>query len=107
MRRTILKIEKEDDEPLEIEVNGRRLTGDIERGVFYVAVVLLVSGALWLTVVVVLPLLGIALGVVFAIIGVGIVVVAIGLVLVLLWRVVSAFLEGSTERGRRRDEWDE
>jgi hypothetical protein len=83
MRRTILRIENEDGDPLDIEVNGRRLTGRFERGVFYTAVVLFVLGTLWVTVFIVLPLLGTALGVVFSIIGVGIVVVAIVLALVL------------------------
>ena len=36
MRRTLLRIEKEDGEPLHIEVNGRCLAGRVERGAFYV-----------------------------------------------------------------------
>ncbi len=107
MRRTILKIETQDGDPLEIEVNGRRLTGGFERGAFYAAVALLAFGALWVTVVVVLPLLGIALGVLFSIVGAGIAVAAIVLALVVLWGVVSLLLERSSERRRRRDGWDE
>ena len=107
MRRTILRIEKQDGEPLGIEVNGRLLTGGFERGIFYVAVLLLALGALWVTVVVVLPLLGIVLGVLFSIVGAGIAVAAIVLVLVVLWVVVSLLLERSTERRRRRDDWED
>ena len=107
MRRTILRIEKQDGEPLGIEVNGRRLTGGFERGLFYAAVLLLAFGALWVTVVVVLPLLGFALGVLFSIVGVGIAVAAIVVALVVLWAVISLLLERSTERRRRRDGWDD
>ncbi len=107
MRRTILKIEKEGGEPLEMEVNGRRLTGSFERGAFYAAAALLGFGALWVTVVVVLPLLGIVLGVLFSIVGVGIAVAAIVLALVVLWGVVSLLLDRSSERRRRRGGWDE
>ena len=107
MRRTILKIEKEDDEPLEIEVNGRCLTGRLERGAFYTAVVLLGLGTLWVTVAVVLPLLGIVLSLVVSIIGVAITVVAIVLVLALLWVVISTLLDRLSGRRRGRDELDE
>ena len=41
MRRTILRIEKEEGEPLYIEVNGTRLTGRVERGAFYAVAALL------------------------------------------------------------------
>lgn len=107
MRRTILKIEKADGEPLEIEVNGKRFTGGLERGAFYAAIVLLALGTLWVTLFVVLPLVGAALGVLFSIVGIGIVVVAIVLAFVLLWGVVSLLLERSSERRRRRDGWDD
>ena len=107
MKRTILKVEKEEGRPLEIEVNGRRLTGAVERGAFYTAVVLLALGTLWVTVAVVLPLLGIVLGVLFSIVGVGLVVIVILLALLLLWVVISSLLERSSERRGRGDGWDE
>ncbi len=107
MRRTLLRIEKEDGVPLEIEVNGRRLTGGFERGAFYGAVVLLALGALWVTVAVVLPMFGVILTVLVSIIGVGILVVIIGLVIVFLWSVVSLFLERSFQRRRRTDDWED
>ena len=107
MRRTLLRLEKEDGEPLEIEVNGRRLTGGFERGAFYGALVLLVLGALWVTVAVVLPMVGVVLTVLVSIIGVAILVGIIGLVMVFLWSVVSLLLERSSERRRRADDWHE
>ncbi len=107
MKRTILRIEKEDGEPLDIEVNGRRLTGRFERGVFYTVAALLALGTLWVTVAVVLPLLGAVLGVVFSIVGVGLTIVAIVVVLVLVWVVVNGVLGRSSGGRRGRDDWDE
>ena len=107
MRRTVLRIEKEDGAPLEVEVNGRLLTGGFERGVFYGAVALLALGALWVTVAVVLPMFGAILTVLVSIVGVGILVVIIALGIVFLWVVVRMFLERSSERGRRANDWEE
>ena len=107
MRKTIIRIEKPDGEPLEIEVNGRHLTGSFERGIFYAAAILLALGALWVTVFVVLPLLGIVLGFLFSIVGAGIAIAAIVVALVVLWAVISPLLERSTERRRHRDDWED
>ena len=107
MRRTVLRIEKQDGEPLEVEVNGRLLTGGFERGVFYGAVALLALGALWVTVAVVLPMFGVVLTVLVSIVGVGILVVIIALVMVFLWVVVRVLLERSSERRRRANDWEE
>ena len=107
MRRTILKIEKDDGEPLEMEVNGRRLTGRFERGIFYIFVALLALGTLWVIVAVVLPLVGIVLGFLFSIVGFSIIVIAVVLVLVVLWLVVSRIQERSSGRRKRREGWEE
>ncbi len=107
MRRTILKIEKQDGEPLEIEVNGKRLVGAFERGLFYGAVALLGLGTLWVTVTVVLPLVGVVLGLFVSIVGVAVTVAAILLLLALIWVVVSTLLDRSSGRRRERDDWDE
>lgn len=79
MKKTIIKIESEKGLPAEIEINGKRLTDSVERFIFYAAVLLLCVGVIWLTIYVLLPLLGIVLGLVFALIGVGI--ITIGLLL--------------------------
>ena len=107
MRRTILKIEKQDGEPLEIEVNGKRLVGAFERGLIYGAVALLGLGTLWVTVTVVLPLVGVVLGLFVSIVGVAVTVAAILLLLALIWVVVSTLLDRSSGRRRERDDWDE
>jgi hypothetical protein len=77
MKKTIIKIESEKGLPPDIEINGKRLTGEIERAAFYAALILLTLGVILLTVYVLLPLLGIFLGLVFALIGVGIIVLGI------------------------------
>ena len=107
MTRTYLRIEKHDDEPLELEVNGKRLTGPVERGAFYAAGILLALGTLWVTVAVVLPLLGVLLSILFSLVGIGIIVVAIVVIGVLLWVVVSTLLERTSPRRRGRDGWEE
>ena len=107
MRRTILRIEKEYGEPLDIEVNGRCLTGKVERGALYAAVVLLALGTMWVTVAIVLPLLWAACRIAFSMVGFGTAVVAVVLALVLLWVVVRALLERSSGGRRGRDGWDD
>ncbi len=89
MKKTIIKIESEKGLPPEIEINGKRLTGTVERVAFYAAVALLALGVIWLTIYVLLPLLGIVLGLVFALIGVGIIVLGI----VLAAAIIAGVLE--------------
>ena len=60
------------------------MTSTIERGVFYVAGVLLGLGMVIITVSIVLPLIGIVVGLVFALIGVGIIMLGLLLAVVLL-----------------------
>ena len=62
MKRTIIRIEKEDGAPPEIEINGRPMKGPFERAALYAAALFVAIGILFLVVYVVLPLLGIALG---------------------------------------------
>ena len=107
MRRTILRIEKDQGEPLDIEVNGRRLVGSVERGLFYTAAGLLALGALWVTVAVVLPFVGVLIGLLFSLVGIGLVIVVIVVVAVLSWVVLNALLERSSRGKRVRDDWEE
>ena len=107
MRRTILRIEKDEDEPLDIEVNGRRLTGSVERGLFYTAAGLLALGALWVTIAVVLPFVGVLVGLLFSLVGIGIAIIAIVVVVVLLWVSLNALLQRSPRGRRARDDWEE
>jgi hypothetical protein len=102
MKKTIIKIESEKGYPSSIEVNGKRLTGAIERTVFYSAVILLVLGVIWLSVYVLLPLLGIVLGLVFALIGVGIIVLGLILAAAILAGVVE-WLFRESRHGHHRD----
>ena len=80
MKRTIIKLEFEKGSPLDIEINGRQLTGLAERSIFYVAAVLLALGAGWAIINVLLPLLWIVLKFLLSIIGIGFIVV--GLIIV-------------------------
>ena len=97
MKKTIIKIESEKGLPPDIEVNGKRLRGATERVLFYTAVALLALGVIWLTIYVLLPILGIVLGLVFALIGVGIIVVG----LVLAAAIIAGVVELLSREKRR------
>ena len=101
-----MKIEKEEGFPLEIEVNGKRLSGAVERGGFFAAVTLAAVGVLLLIVYVILPLLGVALGLIFAIFGVGLLIVAVIVAIVIIGGLVGGLLKESSRDGRRNDDWD-
>ncbi len=77
MKRTIIKLEFEKGSPLDIEINGRQLTGVAERAIFYVAAVLLALGAGWAIFNVVLPLIWIVVKFIFSIIGLGLMVLGV------------------------------
>lgn len=102
MTKTLLKVETNDDAPLEIEVNGRRLTGALERGMFYAAVGLGALGAVWVTLSVVLPLLGSILGILLSLLGIGVVIAGIILVVLMAAIVLGSVLSGRQGRGRWR-----
>jgi len=106
MKRTIIKIEKEEGLPLEIEVNGRHISGALERAAFFAAVALAAIGVLLLIVYVILPLLGIALGLVFAIFGVGLLIVGVIVAIVIIGGLVGGLLEKRSTDVRRNDDWD-
>ncbi len=106
MKRTFLKIEKEDGFPLEIEINGRHLSGALEQVAFFASVALAAIGILLLLVYVVLPLLGIALGLIFGIIGIGLLIVGVGVVIAIIGGLIGGMLEGRSRGGRRDDDWD-
>lgn len=101
MRRTIIRVEAEQGLPLEIELNGSLLTGRVERAAFFGAAGLLGLGLVLLTVYVLLPLLGIAIGVMFAVFGVLVVVLALIFAVALVGGVLG------TAFHRRRDSNDE
>lgn len=107
MKRTIIRIEKEDGAPPEIEINGRPMKGPFERAALYAAALFVAIGILFLVVYVVLPLLGIALGIVFALVGIGIVAFGIILVLALLGGVLGTLLDKLSRGQGRRDNWYE
>lgn len=107
MKRTFLKIEKEDDSSLEIVINGKHLSGTVERATFIASVVLAAIAVLLLIVYIVLPLIGIALGIAFAIIGVGLLIVGVMAAIAIIGGLVSGMLEGRSRGGRRDDDWDE
>ena len=104
MKRTLLRIEKEDGFPLEIEINGKHLSGSLERTSFFVSIALAAVGVLLLLVYVVLPLLGIALGLIIGIIGIGLLIVGVGVVIAIIGEVIGGMLEGRSRGGRRGDE---
>ena len=107
MKRTYLRIEKEEGLPLDIEINGRNLSGAFERTVFYASISVAALGMLLLLVYVVLPLLGIALGLVFGILGVALVIFGVGVVIVILGGLIGGALEGRPGGGHRDDDWVE
>lgn len=102
MKKTILKIELNEGAPLDIEVNGRRLRGALERGVFYVAAGLSALGAVWVTVSVVLPLLGSILGTLVSLLGIGIMIAGTLLAVLTAVIVLGAVVSGRQRRGRWR-----
>lgn len=106
MKRTILKIEHEEGFPLEIEVNGKRLSRTVERAGFFAAVTLAAVGVLLLIVYVILPLLGIALGLIFAIFGVGLLIVGVIVSIVIIGGLAGGLLKEGSRESRRNDEWD-
>lgn len=103
MRKTIIKIESEEGSPPDIEINGKRLTGSVERVTFYAAIVLLALGILWLTIYVLLPILGIVLGLVFALIGVGIIFVGLILAAAIITGVVELLFQERRHKNHRND----
>ncbi len=105
MKRTFLRIEKDDGFPLEIVINGRHLSGAVERAVFFVSVALAAIGVLLLLVYVVLPLLGIALGLIFGIIGIGLLIVGVGVAITIIGGLIGGILERRSRGGRREDNW--
>ena len=107
MKRTILKIEKDNGEPLEIEINGRPLTGRFERATFFAALGLLGLGTLWVIVAVVLPMLGVVLSLAVSVVIVGVIILAAVLVVVLLWGLGNMLLDRSSERRRRSGGWED
>ena len=107
MKRTILKIEKENGLPLEIEINGKALTGRFQRAAFFAAVGLLGLGTLWVTVAFILPMLGIVLSLAASVVLVGIVIVAALVLLILVWGLVGVLLDRSSERRGRNEGWED
>ncbi len=105
MKRTFLRIEKEEGFPLEIEINGRQLSGAFERAAFYASVALGAFGILLLLTYVVLPLLGIALGLIFGILGIGLLIFGVGIAIVIVGGLVGGILEGRSRGDRRDDDW--
>ena len=103
MKRTLIKIATETGAPPIIEVNGKRLTSTIERALFYTAAVLLGLGIVIITVCIVLPLLGIVVGLVFALVGVGI----LGLGLLLAVAIIAGLLEWLFGDGRQGNRWND
>ena len=103
MKKTIIKIESEKGSPPDIEINGKRLTGTNERVIFYAAVVLISLGILWLTIYVLLPILGIVLGLVFALIGVGIIFLGLVLAAAIIAGVVELMFQEKRHTGHRND----
>ena len=99
MKRTIIKLEFEKGSPLDIEINGRQLTGIIERSVFYVAAVLLALGAGWAIINVLLPLVWIFLKFLLSIIGIGFIV--LGLIIVVAF--VFGLIKWRSDKGRSSD----
>ena len=107
MKRTFLRIEKEEGFPLEIEINGRHLSGAFERAAFYASVALAAFGILLLLVYVVLPLLGIALGLIFGVLGIGLLILGVGVAVMIVGGLIGGILEGRSRGSRRDDDWYE
>ena len=103
MKRTLIKIETETGAPPIIEVNGKRLTSTIERAVFYTAAVLLGLGIIIITLCIVLPLIGIVVGLVFALVGIGI--LALGLILGVA--IIVGVLEWLFGDGKGSNDWND
>lgn len=100
MRKTLIHIATETGRPLEIEINSRRLEHRAERAAFYVASAMIGLGVVWLTLFVVLPLLGIALGIMFSIIGLLLVVVGIVVAVLIVGGLVESFFDRRRDRRR-------
>ena len=85
MKRTIIKLESEKGFPLDIEINGRQLTGVAERAIFYVVVVLLALGAGWVIFNIVLPFIWIILKLIVSIISYGFIFLGVILVMAVIF----------------------
>jgi len=91
---------------MEIEINGKHLSGVFERVTFFASVVLAAIGVLLLIVYVILPLIGLALGIALAIIGIGLLIVGGFAAMAIIGGLVGGMLEGRSRGGRRDDDWD-
>ena len=88
-------------------IDGKHLSGTVERATFFASVLLAAIGILLLLIYVILPIIGIALGIALAIIGFGVIIVGVAAAIAIIRALMSGILESRSRDDRRDDYWDE